>query len=370
MKNPRPATRSLHHGTVVAAAVVVVVALVGCGGSGGDSTTPTPTPTPLPVTGTFDYRGIDHVSWWHDEYQGSTGSSARQTLAAAHANWSGVLLTWYMPDRPATSIAPDSQRTPSDGALTAAIGDLHQLGVKVMLKPHVDTSDGSWRGSITPSDANAWFASYSAYMTQMARFAEQQQVEMLCIGTELKTMSGATHSAHWTDLIKQIRAQYHGLLTYAANANSPGDEFTSVCFWDQVDLIGLDAYAALTNKNDPSQAELVAGWSQGPNGDMLAAYRNLASSRNKSVIFTEIGYRSMAGANRAPWDFSASAAYDPTEQSNCYYAAFSVFLPERVWMKGAFWWAWPVAPPSATDTDYTPRNKPAGALLTERYGAT
>jgi uncharacterized protein (TIGR03437 family) len=32
-------------------------------------------------------------------------------------------------------------------------------------------------------------------------------------------------------------------------------------------------------------------------------------------------------------------------------------------MKGFFWWAWPVPAPSATDTDYNPRGKPAADLL-------
>ena len=368
MQNARRATRSSQLGTLVVAA-----ALSGCGGSVGGDTTPTPAPTPAPLpslTGTFDYRGIDHVSWWCNDYQGSVASDSRQALAATHANWAGVLVTWYMVDTHATTIAPDSQRTPTDAALIEAIADLRRRGVKVMLKPHVDVNDDTWRGSITPSDTSAWFASYTAYMTQMARFAEQQHVEMLCIGTELKTMSSAAYSAHWTDLINQMRVLYHGLLTYAANANTPGDEFTSVAFWDQVDLIGLDAYAPLTSKNDPSQAELVAGWSQGPNGNMLGAYRNLASSRSKSVVLTEIGYKSVLGANTAPWDYGRAGAYDPTEQSNCYYATFAVFLQERSWMKGAFWWDWQVAPPPATDTDYTPRNKPAGAFLTERYSAT
>ena len=359
---------------------LLAVSLLGCGGGNNGTPTPTPNPTPIPtatptptplppLTGTFDYKGIDYVSWQASEYQGATATDSRQALAATGASWAGVLVTWYMADQHATTIAPGSS-TPTEAALIEAIANLHSHNVKVMLKPHVDSNDSVWRGAISPSDVNAWSASYKSYLTHMAQFAKQNNVEMLCIGTELKTMSGAAYSAHWTDLINQIKAEYHGLLTYAANANSLGDEFTSVSFWDQLDLIGLDAYVPLTNKNDPTPQELVAGWSQGPNGNLLAAYRNLASSYGKSVIFTEIGYRSMAGTNRAPWDFSVTAAYDPTEQENCYYAAFAVFLPEHSWMKGIFWWDWAVSPPSALDTDYTPRNKPAGTFLTERYSAT
>lgn len=377
MKSSRRAPHSSRFAPVVGA-FLVVVSLSGCGG--GNNGTPTPTPTPMPtatptptplppLTGTFDYKGLDHVSYSSNEYQGSTASDSRQALAATGANWTGVLVTWYMADQHATAIAPDSS-TPTEAALIETITNLHSHNIKVMLKPHVDSEDGVWRGAIAPSDVDAWGASYTSYLTQMARFAQQQHVEMLCVGTELKTMSGAAYSAHWTDLISQIRAEYHGLLTYASNATSLGDEFTSVSFWDQLDLIGLDSYAPLTNQDDPTPEQLVAGWSQGPNGNMLAAYRNLASSYGKPVIFTEIGYKSVPGANTAPWDYNRTGAYDPTEQENCYYAAFAAFLPEHSWMKGIFWWDWPVPPPSAMDTDYTPRNKPAGTFLTERYSAS
>lgn len=71
----------------------------------------------------------------------------------------------------------------------------------------------------------------------------------------------------------------------------------------------------------------------------------------------------MAGANQAPWNFELSKPYDPTEQRNCYDAAFLVWSQQASWMKGIFWWAWAVNPPGPNDTDYTPRGKPAEDVL-------
>ncbi len=41
-----------------------------------------------------------------------------------------------------------------------------------MLKPHVDVKDGSWRGTIRPSDTAAWFSSYDVFLTRYARMAQ------------------------------------------------------------------------------------------------------------------------------------------------------------------------------------------------------
>ena len=352
-----------------ALAIALAGLVVACGGGGGEPTpTPTVTPSSTPLAGSFSLEGLNHVSWWSTEYQGSAASDARTALSATGANWAGVLVTWYMATRDSPTIAPDGQRTPSDAALSEAIRQLHGLGLKVMLKPHVDVNDQTWRGSIRPPDTGAWFASYQAYLSQMARFAEAEKVEMLCVGTELARLSGSDFRGQWANAIAAVRADFHGEISYAANATYGGDEFSSVSFWDLVDYAGLDGYVPLTAKDDPSRAELVSAWSRNRNGeDMLSAFRNWHGSHGRPVIFTEIGYRSAQGANRAPWDYSVTAAYDPTEQADCYYAAFAVWLPERSWMRGLFWWSWDVPRPSASDTGYSPWGKPAESVLRQQF---
>jgi len=65
----------------------------------------------------------------------------------------------------------------------------------------------------------------------------------------------------------------------------------------------------------------------------------------------------------APWDYTVTAAYDPTEQRDCYDAFYTVWSQQASWVKGVFWWAWSVYPPGPTDTDYTPRSKPAETVM-------
>ena len=344
------------------------LAAMACGGP--SSLVPPSSPTPsAPASPRFDYDGITHVSWWHDEYGYAAGTDSRRALAATGASWAGVLATWYMDDRSASDVAPDPNRSNDDAVVRRAIEELHGLGLKVMLKPHVDVQDGTWRGQITPQDPARWFASYGAFLDHYAELARDEHAEMLCIGTELATMSGAAYADRWTGLVARVRAEFPGLLTYAANGVSAADEFTSVSFWSELDLLGVDAYTPLTNETSPTRQELAAGWRRNRDGyDMVAAFHNLSLAYGKPLVFTEVGYRSADGANRAPWDYSASEPMDDGEQADCYAALYEAWLPESSWMKGPFWWAWDVAPPGPGDTGYDPRGKPAEAVL--RAGQT
>jgi hypothetical protein len=310
------------------------------------------------------------VSWWHDAYGQPEASGARSALAATGGNWGGLLTTWYMEGRTSSTVGPRPTRTPSDDVVRRAIEEMHALGLRVMLKPHVDVLDGTWRGQIAPSDPGAWFASYSEMMLHFAGMARDLGVEMLCVGTEFVTMTDSRYLAEWTGLIERIRAAYPGLLIYAANANHPGDEFTSVSFWSQLDLLGLDVYTPLTDKTNPTREELVAGWRRNREGhDMVAAYRNFQNAHGKPLIFTEVGYRSLDGTNRAPWDWQASAAADPGEQADCYQALYEVWSGETAWMQGLFWWSWGVSAPGPGDTDYDAWGKPAEDVLRAWQGS-
>jgi hypothetical protein len=319
--------------------------------------------TPRPGGAGFTYNGISHVSWWHDEYGYPAASDSRRALAATGANWAGLLTTWYMERRTSNDIRPVPNRSNADDMVRRAIDELHALGLKVMLKPHVDVEDGTWRAQIAPSDPDLWFESYAAFLDHHVALAAEKNVAMLCIGTELASMSGARHAARWASLIARVRSRYSGLLTYAANGVEPADEFTSVSFWALLDLIGADAYTPLTNRTSPTRQELAAGWRRNRSGhDMVAAFRNVQQAWQKPFIFTEVGYRSGDGTNRAPWDWGATMAPDPAEQADCYAALYEVFSREP-WMRGVFWWSWDVNPPGSADTGYNPRGKPAEDVL-------
>jgi hypothetical protein len=329
----------------------------------------------------FTYNGIVYTSWWYDEYGNyedppvATGAATTSSdqLAQTNANYASVLVTQYVQTGTSTTIAPETDKTPLDDQVVFAIQTFHNLGLKVFLKPHVDSIDGTWRGAFEPTSVSAWFASFQTFIVHYAQIAQANNVEGLVIGTEYKTLSVAANESYWASVIAAVRAVYSGQIAYGANATSAGDEYSTVSFWPLVDLIGVDGYVGLTTQDDPTVAQLVSAWSNSPeNGgfNALAAFHNLSTTYNKPVIFTELGYESTAGTNTEPWNSSLSNGYDPTEQEDCYEAFFEVFSQQTSWMKGVFWWDWTVPALAADDTGYDPNGKPAGTVtLPEWFGS-
>ena len=165
-----------------------------------------------------------------------------------------------------------------------------------MPKPHVDLLNDQthWRGQIgsafaTEAEWDAWFAAYESLFFHYADLAETYGVDRFCVGTEL---TGTTHRAEdWRSVVNGVRTRYGGPITYASNHS--GEE-ASIAWWGAADIIGVDAYYPLTHKNDPTLDELRAAWTR-----CVATLANLAFIWGKSIIFTDIGYRSLAGHNGA-----------------------------------------------------------------------
>ena len=341
----------------------------------------------------FTYNGMDYISYQASEYletpQGPLGAA---DLRATGANYTAVMATYYVQTYDSTTIAPNSS-SPSDAAIVAAINNLQAQGITVTLKPHVDSLDGIWRGDFTwPSTdttvaeqqawLTAWFTSYQPFILHFAKIASENNVGVMVIGTEFTKLTGSNCAgsceAYWKQyVIDPLRANYPNLtLAYGANATGAGDEFTTVSFWDDIDIIGVDGYFPLTGHADPTVAQLVSAWTT-PSGNVNGfspeqALLNLSNAHpGKPLIFSEIGYTSTAGTNEAPYNYTPTGAYDPTEQQDCYEAFFEVFSADTAWMKGVFWWDWTVSPPGANDTGYSPQTKPAGTTtLPEWYGST
>ena len=158
----------------------------------------------------------------------------------------------------------------------------------MVLKPHVDVLDGSFRGDIQPSDRAAWFSSYGRFIGHYADIAAGSEASVFSVGTELKSLSGETEA--WNAVIESVRSRFGGELTYAAN----WDEVFQVQFWDRLDLIGVDAYFPLSQEGEvPTAESLASAWQ--PNVDGL---ESLSEQWGMPVLLTEIGYPSQKGVDR------------------------------------------------------------------------
>ena len=256
---------------------------------------------------------------------------------------------------------------PTDDQIRRAVETAHDAGLRVMLKPHLWlTESRGWRAEIAmtnDADWAAWFKAYGEFILHHAREADSLGIEMLCIGTELA--GTVAREAEWRELIAAVRAVYKGQLTYAANWDG---EFENVAFWDALDAIGVQAYFPLSEERVPSVAELTHAWT--PHAERIA---RVATSFDRSVIFTEVGYRSVVSTAARPWEWGMYFPFERVSkeaQVNCYQAMFDTFW-NKPWFGGLYVWTWyPYAEPNSgyLGRGFTPMGKPAENVMARWFG--
>lgn len=311
--------------------------------------------SPVPSPPSAFQKGMIFVCWSADCFNGSAADSSLHNVAATGSEWVSLVVTWYQRDIHSSNIF-ENEQTPAEVSLLHAIAQARQLGMKIMLKPHLDVIDGTWRGWIDPADRAAWFAAYREFILHYADLAANLDLEQFVVGTELAGVSG--DAAAWQSLIAQVRQRYSGSLLYAAS----WDECTRIGFWHDLDVAGINAFFPLTNLRDPSLIDLLVGWQF-----WLRRVEIWQEAIGKPVVFAEIGYTSQDGTNMQPYDFDISSTIDLNEQAECYRAAL-IALDGVSWLKGLYWWMWRTdLHGGPNDNGYTPYNKPAEQVLKQSW---
>ncbi|MEM9390705.1 MAG: hypothetical protein AAGA02_09530 [Bacteroidota bacterium] len=286
-------------------------------------------------------------------------------LASTNANWLSVIPYGFL--RPQESIVTynyDNQWW-GEGVVGASktIQIAHELGYKVMLKPHVWVIGQGWAGDFEPtSEAHwkTWQDSYQEYILTFAEIAEAKDVALFCIGTEFRK-TVVKRPEYWRRLIRQVKSIYKGKITYAAN----WDNYENVNFWDDLDFIGIDAYFPVCTDQTPSKVSVLAGW-QGINRNI----KSVSQKFDKPVLFTEYGYRSVDYAADGHWKYDRDTLninYDA--QINAYAGMFEAVW-RQPWFKGGFLWKWHLQTPRRKERllkEFTPQNKPAMDVIRNYY---
>ncbi|WBU90187.1 glycoside hydrolase family 113 [Cellulophaga omnivescoria] len=241
---------------------------------------------------------------------------------------------------------------------------LHANKMSILLKPQIWIRDGKFTGTLEMDSEAHWQMlekSYSDFILTYAALAEEVNVDIFCIGTELEKFV-LQRPDFWSKLIVEVKKVYKGKLTYAAN----WDEYTRVPFWEKLDYVGVDAYFPLSKDKHPTVAQLKTGWQ--PHKKAL----NLMSvNLSKPILFTEYGYRSMDYTGEKPWLVDRNKTNVNLEaQSNATKAILEMFWDED-WFAGGYVWKWFIDHENVggkNDNRFTPQNKPAELVLKQYYG--
>lgn len=340
---------------------------------------------PLDLT----YKGFNTTFFNRSQVSDEDISVSFNEAASIGANSTAIVTTHFADNRTANDIYANDF-TMTDADLVKAIRSAKSEGLDVLLKPHLDLVDKTFRGRLNPEDEATFFGrqadgtyaegSYGELITRYASIAQAEGVEVFLIGTELVDLAkNRANIPYWTDLINDVKAIYTGELSYATIV---GEELF-VRFWDQLDAISLDIYPPLTNNAAPSVGELIDGWSETPTTERgLEAYFNqpvldliagMSEQYGKKVLITETGFRSVDGAAARPFDFNLNGFVDLQEQADAYEAFFTAIQEGAgEYLDGLFLWEWPNQPALADGTiedpsDYPVNNKPAFELVDDFF---
>ena len=331
--------------------------------------------TTVPATWT---KGFVMLGYGPDPYKITNVPAALAKLQATGANSVALAPIWFMQTPSSNTIGPvPLQGTPSDESVVAAIREAHRLGLHVMLRPYIDLMDGSWRADITPSDVNAWFTNYAAFLNHYLDIARSEGVEEFTVGVELINMTEPQYEGRWRALISQIRTHYAGHLTYSANwGKHTRNEYKQITWWDALDYIGLSAYFPLSLKDYPSTADIANGWTNytdqvNETYNWVSEIKATADKYNRPVVFTEIGFGSYSNSP-ARWDVAQHTnMLDLATQEHAVEATLQVWS-QQPWFHGVYWWHWePYAGGGGpNDNSDTLNNKPAEATITRWFGGS
>lgn len=267
----------------------------------------------------------------------------------------------YSPSEPAPLRVAESPGGENDASIIHAARSAQAEGMRAIIKPQIWLR-GSWPGDIdmqSEADWDTFFAHYTRWMQHYAILAEAVGAELLCLGVELGAATLA-HPERWRRMAADIRALFGARLTYAANW---GEEFERLAFWDALDVIGLDQYYPLSPDSAATDADLRAG------AEHIVATMNAVQAReSKPLLLTEVGYASRPAPWISPHDDGGAARYDGEAQARAA-RIFTEALRDANGLAGALWWKWPTTPEvgGPGHTRFTPRGKPAEAMLSESF---
>jgi hypothetical protein len=238
-----------------------------------------------------------------------------------------LFVTWTQFKGDSSIVVPGDKTAPRAN-LARAIRSARAAGLKVLVRPYIDPSDGSLRGAISPDSLTRWFDSYTAFLLRYADLAQRNGATGFVVGTEMVSMS--PHAAQWRALVAKVRARFKGFVTYQAN----WDEAERVRWWDALDAVSISAYYPVASAPGESVPQLEHGWRR-----WLDAVQAIHKQSGRPVMFGEIGYRTVTTAAVAPWSIDP-APFSATAQRNAYEAALRVWF--RVpWFAGLHWWYMP-----------------------------
>jgi hypothetical protein len=277
----------------------------------------------------------------------------------------------------------DFEVTPNDHELYVITDYMHDRGLKVQLRPMLETQDGCGRLQVwfqpdreripgrVSDHWQRWFASMRLRSLHYARIAADTGCEMYGLDSELdRTID---HSRQWREAVEAVRSVYSGPVTSCHTTHCGLIDYEKVLadrshWWHDLDLLTLSCYARGADHPGASVEEIMGNLKP-----ELERFRRFAEIYQKPLAFGECGCTSSYGGAMTPSGWQGEGGYSPNEQANYLEALLRTFWFEP-WWHGMFWWKWDeqnVRPAflddPAGDKGFTLYGKPAADVMREWF---
>lgn len=286
------------------------------------------------------------------------------------ARWIALTPFGRVYDLSGAGVDPTFERPYADNRVDVerAVMMAHARGLRVMLVPHLWVESGGWRAEIDPkSDAgwDTWIKSYGAFVRGWAEVAEASRVDLFSAGVELRSWVTTSRAPRFAALVGEIRKIYKGPITYSAN----WDDVDQTSILGSLDVIGINAFYPLADKDGAAFPELLAGGER-----VRQKIHALAEAWQKPVLFTEIGYTTRPNPAIRPWEWPDSmkaVKVDEQAQADAYRALLAPLLDEPLFM-GFFVWRLYADPDDVSQEDewgFSPRGKRAELVVRDAFAS-
>nr|WP_291380302.1 1,4-beta-xylanase [Demequina sp.] len=300
------------------------------------------------------------MTWGFPGTRGEWGTPAaaesmRLMTQRLHTNTTCIAFCGWQDTAFSTEVRFADAPTVTDDEVVWAIREAKSLGQRVILKPILNVTDGTWRAHINFFDVDVpceptwsqWFASYTAFIVHYAALAEAEGAEVFCVGCEM--VQADRRADEWRALVAAVREVYSGAVTY----NCDKYQESNVMWWDAVDVISSSGYYPI----DDWEAQL----------DRIEA---VVAREGKPFLFLEVGAMSTEGSQHLPNSWALEGAVSQEAQRDWYEAMFAA-CDGRGWVGGWVLWDWKAAlhtrEAADADPEYALYGKLAERVVAKRY---
>ena len=317
-------------------------------------------------------------------------------IAWFKANNIGMMnIAWHIEIDPKTGVimpTGGNQDFPGKQWLTTSLADVAAFaqqataaGLQVTFKPYFENATLGYNIATdvggNSENLPAITATMGTYLTQVATMARSVHAAAIVLGTENSAIQRSDYLPFWRSTIAAVRANYTGLLGYAATyfpfkaANETAD-VRDVAFASLLDFIGADLYLPVASQSAGAATydQAVAAWTHqqkawwpdilvGPNTpatlDIVASLKAISDMYGKPLVLTETAYPASTWASWNP--ARTGGTPDGAEQAILTKAEFDVLKTAGSWFAGALWFG-------GGARTYGPTYSASGSITTDLAG--